>query len=59
MSENKDMTDGSTTDDLAGKAKEAIGGLTDDENLQRQGRNDQRKSKLKDAADDVKDAFKK
>ena len=55
---DKNMTDGSTTDDLGGKAKEAIGGVAGDENLERQGRNDQKKSKLKDAAEDIKDVFK-
>ena len=47
------------TDDLAGKAKEAVGKATNDDGLERQGKNDQRKSSLKDAAENVKDAFKK
>lgn len=50
--------------DIAGKAKEAAGDLTDNERLQAEGQRDQaeadlkqRGEHLKDAADDVKDAF--
>ena len=46
-------------DDLGGKAKEGVGKATGDENLERQGKNDQRKSDLKQAGENVKDAFKK
>ena len=46
-------------DKLGGKAKEAVGKATDDENLERQGKNDQSKSDLKQAGENVKDAFKK
>ena len=46
-------------EDLGGKLKEGIGKATGDDNLKRQGENDQRKSSLKDAAENVKDAFKK
>ena len=46
-------------EDLGGKAKEAVGKATGDDSLARQGENDQRKSSLKDAAENVKDAFKK
>ena len=46
-------------DDLGGKAKEAVGKGTGDENLERQGKNDQRKSDVKQAGEKVKDAFKK
>lgn len=45
-------------EDAKGKAKEAVGGATDDEELERQGKTDQAKSDLKDAAENVKDAFK-
>ncbi|MGE3286399.1 MAG: CsbD family protein [Pseudonocardia sp.] len=45
--------------DLGGKAKEAVGKATGDRNLEAQGKNDQTKSNLKQAAEKVKDAFKK
>ncbi|VXC25240.1 CsbD family protein [Aeromicrobium sp. 9AM] len=45
-------------EDAKGKAKEAVGGATDDEELERQGKGDQAKADLKDAAENVKDAFK-
>ena len=46
-------------EDLGGKAKEAVGKATGDDALEAQGDRDQRKSSLKDAAENVKDAFKK
>jgi uncharacterized protein YjbJ (UPF0337 family) len=46
-------------DDLKGRAKEAGGKAGDDEGLEAEGRNDQRKASLKDAGEKVKDAFKK
>jgi len=45
-------------EDAKGKAKEAVGKGTDDEELERQGKTDQAKSDLKDAGEKVKDAFK-
>ncbi len=52
------MSDGKM-DDLKGRAKEAAGDLTDDEDLQREGKVDQAtgwvKEKVGDAADKVKD----
>ncbi len=45
-------------DDLAGKAKEALGKATDDESTRNEGKADQAKSDLKDAGEKVKDAFK-
>ena len=52
-------------DDLKGKAKEAIGKVTDDEKLEAEGQMDQGKAdlkqrgeQLKDAVKDIKDAFK-
>jgi uncharacterized protein YjbJ (UPF0337 family) len=45
-------------EDLKGKAKEAMGKATDDEDLEAQGRTDQTKSDLKQAGENVKDAFK-
>ena len=47
------------TEDLGGKAKEAVGKATGDDNLERQGKTDQSKSDLKQAGEKVKDAFKK
>lgn len=44
---------------LAGKAKEAAGKLTDDEELEAEGKLEQSKSDLKAAGEKVKDAFKK
>ncbi len=46
-------------DDLKAKAKEAGGKAGDDEGLEAEGRNDQRKASLKDAGEKVKDVFKK
>lgn len=48
-------------DDLKGRAKEAAGDLTDDKDLQREGKVDQAtgtvKDKVGDAADKVKDVI--
>lgn len=44
-------------EDIAGKAKEAVGGATDDKKLENEGKADQAKSSLKKAGDNVKDAF--
>jgi uncharacterized protein YjbJ (UPF0337 family) len=44
-------------EDLKGKAKEATGEATDDEDLEAEGKTDQTKSSLKDAKENVKDAF--
>jgi uncharacterized protein YjbJ (UPF0337 family) len=45
-------------EDAKGKVKEKVGQVTDDEELERQGRNDQRKADMKQAGEKVKDAFK-
>jgi uncharacterized protein YjbJ (UPF0337 family) len=45
-------------EDLKGKAKEAVGGATGDDELERQGKGDQAKSDIKDAGEKIKDAFK-
>ncbi len=45
----------SSTDDLKGRAKEAIGDLTDNDDLRREGKADQAGAKVKDAAEKVKD----
>ena len=44
-----------TTDDLKGRAKEAVGDLTDNDNLKNEGKADQAGGKVKDMLDDVKD----
>ncbi|GAA5116734.1 CsbD family protein [Pseudonocardia adelaidensis] len=46
-------------EELGGKAKEAVGRATDDEELEAQGERDQAKSNLKQAGDKVKDAFRR
>lgn len=46
-------------EEAAGKAKEAVGDATDNEKLQREGKSDQVKANLKQAGEDIKDAFKK
>ncbi|HEV6951878.1 MAG TPA: CsbD family protein [Promicromonospora sp.] len=45
-------------EDIAGKAKEALGKATGDTSLEAEGAADQSKASLKDAAENVKDAFK-
>jgi len=45
--------------DLGGRAKEAIGKVTGDDEIRNRGRADRAKSSLKDAGEKVKDAFKK
>ena len=45
-------------DDLKGRAKEAAGDLTDNDDLQREGKIDQGKGKVKDVVDNVADKFK-
>ncbi|MGH3504949.1 MAG: CsbD family protein, partial [Nocardioidaceae bacterium] len=45
-------------EEFAGKAKEAVGKATDDEELEAQGRGDQAKSGLKQAGEKAKDAAK-
>jgi uncharacterized protein YjbJ (UPF0337 family) len=46
-------------EDLGGRAKEAVGKATGDDDTKNEGRGDQAKSSLKDAGEKVKDAFKK
>ena len=45
-------------DELAGKGKEAAGRVTDNPDLQAEGRGEQAKSNLKQAGEKVKDVFK-
>ncbi|WP_382308711.1 CsbD family protein [Herbiconiux sp. UC225_62] len=45
-------------EDLAGKAKEAVGNLTDNDKLVAEGKADQTKADVKKAGENVKDVFK-
>jgi uncharacterized protein YjbJ (UPF0337 family) len=45
-------------EEAAGKAKEAAGKMTDDERLEAEGKGEKTKANLKQAGEDVKDAFK-
>jgi uncharacterized protein YjbJ (UPF0337 family) len=45
-------------DDLKGRAKEAAGDLTDDDDLKREGKVDKATGDVKDAVDKVADKFK-
>ena len=44
-----------TADEMKGRAKEAVGDLTDNADLKHEGQTDQASGKLKDMVDDVKD----
>lgn len=46
-----------TAQDLGGKAKEAVGDATDNERLEAEGNADQFGAGMKQAGEDVKDAF--
>jgi uncharacterized protein YjbJ (UPF0337 family) len=46
-------------EDLGGKAKEAVGKVTGDNDTRAEGKGDQAKASLKDAGESIKDAFKK
>ena len=46
---------GSTFDDAKGRAKEAVGDLTNDGDLQREGKADQAGARVKEFAEDAKD----
>jgi uncharacterized protein YjbJ (UPF0337 family) len=43
-------------DEAKGRAKEAVGDLTDDDDMEREGKVDKASGKVKDKVDDVKDA---
>jgi uncharacterized protein YjbJ (UPF0337 family) len=43
------------TDDLKGRAQEAVGDFTDDDRLKREGKADRASGKAKEMVDDVKD----
>ncbi|MGJ9423072.1 CsbD family protein [Aeromicrobium sp. CF3.5] len=46
-------------EDLAGKAKEAVGDAKGDDQMKADGKSDQTKASAKKAGEDVKDVFKK
>jgi len=46
------------TDDMKGRAKEAMGDLTDDDRLKTEGKVDQAKGKVKDKIDEAADKVK-
>jgi len=46
------------TEELTGRAKEAVGDATDNPDLQAEGQGDQTKGNLKQAGEKIKDAFK-
>jgi uncharacterized protein YjbJ (UPF0337 family) len=48
---------GNTAEGMQGKAKEAAGKATDDEQLEAEGKVEQSKADLKQAGEKVKDAF--
>ncbi|MCK5890421.1 MAG: CsbD family protein [Aeromicrobium sp.] len=48
-----------TAEKLAGQAKEAVGDATNNDDLKAEGQKDQAKGSVKNAAEDVKDVFKK
>ena len=52
----EDKTD-NAMEDVKGKIKEGVGKVTDDEELEAQGKRDQMKSDIKQAGEKVKDAF--
>jgi uncharacterized protein YjbJ (UPF0337 family) len=46
---------GSTSDDLKGRVKEAVGDLTDNADLKREGKVDRASGKIKETLNDAKD----
>jgi uncharacterized protein YjbJ (UPF0337 family) len=46
------------SEELGGKVKEGVGKATDDEQLEAEGKVDQKSSKLKQAGENIKDVFK-
>jgi uncharacterized protein YjbJ (UPF0337 family) len=46
------------SEELGGKVKEGVGKATDDKSLEAEGKADQTSSNLKQAGEDIKDAFK-
>lgn len=52
------MADNLDTDEMKGRAKEAAGAVTGDEDLKNEGKVDQAKSDVKEAVDNVADKVK-
>ncbi|MHA7263024.1 CsbD family protein [Arthrobacter sp. TMN-37] len=50
---------GNKGEGLGGKIKEGLGKATGDQSLEAEGHKDQTKANLKDAGENIKDAFKK
>ncbi len=50
---------GNKGEGLGGKIKEGLGKATGDQSMEAEGHKDQTKSNLKDAGENIKDAFKK
>ncbi|MFC5381588.1 CsbD family protein [Aquipuribacter nitratireducens] len=48
-----------TIDKMAGKAKEGLGRVNDDESMEREGKRDQSEADLKQAGEKAKDAFRR
>jgi uncharacterized protein YjbJ (UPF0337 family) len=46
------------SEELGGKVKEGVGKATDDEQLEAEGKVDQKSSKVKQAGENIKDVFK-
>jgi uncharacterized protein YjbJ (UPF0337 family) len=53
--DSEELAMSGTTDEYKGRAKEALGDLTDDKDLQREGKVDQASGKAKQVAEDAKD----
>lgn len=53
--DNEEMTVAGTADDMKGRAKEAVGDLTDDDDLKREGKADRAAGTVKDKLEDAKD----
>ena len=49
---------GNKAEDLGGKAKQAVGNMTGDEQLARQGRNDQARASVKNAVNETRESVK-
>lgn len=49
---------GNKSEEMKGKAKEAVGRVSGNDELETEGKSEQRKSKLKQAGKHAKDAFK-
>jgi uncharacterized protein YjbJ (UPF0337 family) len=55
LNDEEEALMGGTTDDMKGRAKEALGDLTDDDDLKREGKADRAAGAVKDKAEDAED----